>query len=176
MIAAARTGTPPTSRYEPLTMSVACDDDHLLGSLGVLLGCWLSGAAWPPDDAERIVAAAHEAVTASVAATRLDQAGGVAPAHAVVRLDCALVPTPRGPTVELRVCDDRTVATFDTPLAAITVSGEQSWAPRPRTVDDRALSVVRTLMHTVTVRRTPDGNCLVMQSDPVSRSDDTVAG
>ncbi len=166
----------PTSRYEPLTMSVTCGDDRVLASLGSLLGGWLSGAAWPPADAERIVAAAHEAVTASVVASRLGQDGGPALAHAVVRLDCSVVPTPCGPAVELRVCDDRAVDTVETSLAEITVSGDRSWAPRPQSVDDQALGVVRRLMRTVTVRRTPDGTCVVMQSDPVSTSGDTIAG
>lgn len=164
------------SAYEPLTMSVTSGDDHLLASLGTLLGGWLSGAGWPAADAERIVAAAHEAVTASLATTRLGRDGGPAPTHAVVRLDCALVPTPRGPIIELKVCGDRTAGTLDTPVTEITVSGERSWAPRPRNADDRALSVVRTLMHTVTVRRTADRTCLVMQSDPVSSRDGTAAG
>lgn len=155
------TSTAPAPPYEPLSVSVAHDDAHLLASLRSVLSGWLAGARWPRDETERIVTAANEAVTATVLAARTGDGGPT-----VIRLDGAVVPSGPGPAVEVTVTDERAAPAPGAPFDEITLSGGPD-DPPPRGADGDVLAVVRALMPVVVLRRTARGDGLVMRSAPL---------
>ena len=159
----------PAPHHEPLTLSVVHDDAHLLATLRSVLSRWLAGARWPCEEAERIVTAANEAVTATVLAARAGADGG---GPTVIRVDGAVVLSDPGPTVEVTVTGERSGPAPGgrgdeiTHGDEITLSGGPGGPPH-RGVDGDVLAVVRALMPVVVLRRTARGEGLVLRSAPL---------